>query len=171
MNQHATKLAATSKDLPMGVSKLSFSSFHSRFSERAELPYRGQICKRAEQVGGFRGKSVDKCQAEAAGIWACWRSWGDFLKHAFRDRFPPTFPPSKLPRCNGHWELLCRLVWENVSSRDLSTLRSANTLQCQITLLIIPALNHTRSAVTFWLYLLHQRHSMQAEFPQHFLQA
>lgn len=40
----------------------------------------------------------------------------------------------------------------------------------RFTLLITPALNHTRSAVTFWLYLLHQRHSMQTEFLQQFFQ-
>jgi len=61
MNQHGAKLAGTSKDLPMGVSVLSFNSFHSRFSERAEFPFRGQICKRAEQVGGCLRKSVGKC--------------------------------------------------------------------------------------------------------------
>lgn len=65
--RNESRLAGTSKDLPMGVRKLSFSSFHSRFSERAEFPFRVQICKKAEQVGGCLGKSVGKCQAEAAG--------------------------------------------------------------------------------------------------------
>lgn len=73
MNWHEPKLAVNTKDLPMGVNTLSFHSFHSRFSARAEFPCRGQIYKRAEQVGHHLGKSAGERGAEAAGSRGLWR--------------------------------------------------------------------------------------------------
>lgn len=129
MNWHEPKLAGNSKDLPMGVNMLSFHSFHCRFSERPEFPYRGQTYKRAEQVGHHLGASAGKRGAEAAGSGGLWRSWEEiFLRSSFRDQFPPVF---LLPRYNGPWEMLSRLVLEKESSRDLFTLSSAERVQLQ----------------------------------------
>lgn len=151
MDQHGPKLAGTSKDLLMGVSMLSFSSFHSRFSERAEFPFRGQICKRAEQLGGCLGKSVDKCWAEAAGNGALWKSWeeiswgmlSEISSHLLYYRVG-------CHALNGPWEMLRRLALENGSSRDLSTLSSAETLQLQSQFINYPSSKLRK----VWIYLL-----------------
>lgn len=102
MNQHGPKLAGTSKGLPMGVSMLSFSSFHSRFSERAEFPCRGRICEKelSRWEAAWENLLVNAEQKQ--------REWssleerrGDFLRHDFRDPFPPAFLWNGLPNGNG----------------------------------------------------------------------
>lgn len=150
MNQHGPKLVGTSKDLLMGISMLSFSSFQSRFSERAELPFRVQICRRAEQVGGCLGKSVGTCWAEGAGsrgLWRSWReiSWGmisEIGSHllSYQAGCQAVTAPE---RCSA--DLLWRMGPAEICVPSALLKHSS----CSLTLLITSALNHTRSGFTF----------------------
>lgn len=161
MNQHATELAGSSKDLPMGVNKLSFSSFIADFLKELSSPAGARFAKeqsRWEASGENLLINAKQKQQGSELTWGAeeisWSMLSEISPHLFSH------------------QASCQDVMASESPAEIC-LPSALLIHssARLTLLITPALNHTGSAVTFWLYLLHQRHSMQAEFLQQFLQA
>ena len=69
-------------------------------------------------------------------------------------RFPEAWFQRSVPTCfpieRGPWEMLCRLALKNGSSRDLSTLSSAETLRLQSHFINYP----TSKPHKVWIYLL-----------------
>ena len=131
--------------------------FIADFSERAEFPFRGQICKRAEQVGDSLEKNL-LVNAEQ-------KQQGAEVSGGAERRFPPlgshllsyqagcqaVMAPE---RCSA--VLLWRMGPAEICLPSALLKHSSSSL----ILLITPALSHTRSGFTFWLYLLHT-HSLE----------
>lgn len=67
--------------------------FTADFSERAEFPFRGQICKRAEQVGGCLGKNLlVNAEQKQQGAEVSGEAERRFPEASFQRSVPTCFP-------------------------------------------------------------------------------
>lgn len=146
----------------MGVSTLSFRSFHSRFFWKSWVPLQGPDLQKSWAGGRLPGKkSVGKCRAEAAGSRGLWRSWEEISWGIFSEigshllSYQAGCQAVMAPeRCSA--ALLWRMGPAEICLPSALLKHSISSL----ILLITPALSHTRSGFTFWLYLLHM-HSLE----------